>query len=122
MGLHILIVELDDGFHLVLYLVNVGEAQLVQAGIDFPGLVLGVELADEGGRNKTYPILIIINKGEIILLDVDGLVGTGLDALSAVHALIVADNGLAVTYADGACRARAHAGGAALAEVAVHSK
>ena len=117
---HVAVVQLDHPGHLVLNLINMGESQLQEAGIDGLCLVLGVELAYESGGDQAYPVSVIEQAAEVVLLDVYGLVGTGLDALAAIHALVVADDSLAVTDADGCRRAGAHTGGAALAQVVVY--
>ena len=117
---YVLVVEFHNVFNLVLNLVDMGESQFLEAGVDFPGLELFLELANESGRYKAYPIFIVMYQGKVVLLDIDGLVRTYFHTVSAVHAFVVVHLRFAATYADGPGRARAHTGGAAQASVLVN--
>ena len=116
---HILFVEFHKEFHAVLHLVDMGEAQLFEAGVDLLGLVFFLELADEDGRDQRHAAAVVLNQVEVVLLDIDGLVRATLEAFAAVYALVVGDDGLAAADADGRRRADAHAGRAAGAQVVV---
>ena len=127
MRVHVPVIQRNHAADLVLHLVDVGEPQLHEAGIDRPRVVLFLELADEGGGQQTDPVLeladegggqqtdpvlVVLQQGEIVLVDVDGLMRAHLHAFAAINALVVADDRLSVPDADGTGRAGTHAGGA----------
>ena len=116
---HVHVVELDHAAHFVLHLIDMGETQLHDAGVDCLRIVLFLELADEGGGHQADAVPVVEQPAEVVLLDVDGLVRAHLHALPAVHALVVRDDRLPVPDADGPGRAGAHAGGAPLAQVVI---
>ena len=119
MLVHVHVVELDHAAHLVLHLVDMGESQLLDAGIDRLRVVLLLELADEGGGHQADPVPVIEQPAEVVLLDVDGLMRAHLHAFAAIHALVVGNDRLPVPDADGPGRTGAHAGGAPLAQVVI---
>ena len=118
-AVHIALVQADHILHLVLHFVDVGEAQLLEAGIDLTGPVLLVELADEGGRHEADAVLVVLDQRKVVLLDVDRLVRTDLHALAAVHTFVVVHDRLAAPDADGSRGTGAHTRGAAFAAVEI---
>ena len=118
--LHILLVEIHHELNPVLHLVDMGEAQLLEAGVDGLGLVLLLELADESGRHQADLVAVVLYQLEVVLLDVNGLVGAYFHTLAAIDALVVVYDGLAAADTDGSRRAGTHTGGATRAQIAVH--
>ena len=74
-------------------------------------------MGNEDGREQQNRVFAVIDRLEVVLLDIDGVHGAGLVASAAIHTAVGVELGMPVLHVDGSSGTHARAVGASDAEI-----